>query len=222
MTKKQEYNKEYYKRNKEQLQDKKKKYKEANLDKVREQERLSRERNKESIKDQQKEYRLKNREAILEKRKQYYQEHKEEILSKAKAYYDNNQDSIIERGREYYQKNKKEIYERREDYRKLYYSLRKDYIVYKSRISKLKTKYKLTEQELQEMMNNQKGCCLICGDSLIKPDNKTSYAIDHDHTTGEVRGLLCTRCNSLLEHSFEHLDKIHSYMINSISEPTNV
>ena len=39
------------------------------------------------------------------------------------------------------------------------------------------------------MMAEQKGLCAICQTQLEESN------IDHDHTTGEVRGLLCTPCN---------------------------
>lgn len=35
--------------------------------------------------------------------------------------------------------------------------------------------------------------CDICGELLVL--SKNGYAIDHDHKTGKVRGLLCTMCN---------------------------
>ncbi len=43
----------------------------------------------------------------------------------------------------------------------------------------------------------QKGRCAICAKNL-KRDLRP--AVDHDHATGEIRGLLCLRCNQTLGH----------------------
>lgn len=42
------------------------------------------------------------------------------------------------------------------------------------------------------MEARQGGVCAVCGDPRTKGKR---LCIDHDHTTGEVRGLLCDRCN---------------------------
>lgn len=45
------------------------------------------------------------------------------------------------------------------------------------------------------MLEAQNGCCAICK-RAAPPDRDLS--IDHDHTTGKIRGLLCILCNSLI------------------------
>jgi hypothetical protein len=58
-----------------------------------------------------------------------------------------------------------------------------------------RTSYGLTLEELDAMWQAQSGRCAICG----VPERTTRrLAIDHDHTTGAVRGLLCQRCNMAL------------------------
>lgn len=63
----------------------------------------------------------------------------------------------------------------------------------------VKSKYGLTEMDLQDLLLAQKGCCKLChidfGD--IETVLGRSYVIDHDHVTGEIRGLLCSQCNSI-------------------------
>jgi len=62
----------------------------------------------------------------------------------------------------------------------------------KERIYQLKKNYGISHENWLEMWNNQEGKCEICG----KPFKSYSYAfVDHNHRTGEVRGLLCHRCN---------------------------
>lgn len=53
--------------------------------------------------------------------------------------------------------------------------------------------YGLSVEELAALEERQGGRCAICG---RKP--KRRLAIDHDHRTGEVRGLLCRDCNLAL------------------------
>ena len=66
-----------------------------------------------------------------------------------------------------------------------------------SRRWKLKHRYNITTDEYAQRLKQQHGKCAIChGDC---PTGK-QLAVDHDHKTGAVRGLLCTRCNVALGH----------------------
>ena len=64
----------------------------------------------------------------------------------------------------------------------------------------LKRNYKVTLEWYQKTLAEQNNVCAICA----KPEttqirNKTiAMAVDHCHTTGKVRGLLCTQCNRAL------------------------
>jgi hypothetical protein len=58
----------------------------------------------------------------------------------------------------------------------------------------LRRTYNLTEAEYEKMLDHQGGRCYICQ----KPPKNVRLAVDHDHFTGQVRGLLCWQCNSLL------------------------
>lgn len=57
-------------------------------------------------------------------------------------------------------------------------------------------RYGLTRADYDELLAKQGGCCAICR----RPDNLpfNNFAVDHDHATNEVRGLLCQRCNRTL------------------------
>lgn len=63
------------------------------------------------------------------------------------------------------------------------------------RASHFKRSYGLTIEQHTAMRKAQQGRCAICEQKF-----KTSQDInvDHDHKTGNVRALLCTRCNSRL------------------------
>lgn len=66
----------------------------------------------------------------------------------------------------------------------------------KERIKKYKIEhtYGISYSFYKELIKQQKGLCKIC--KSIEP--KRALAVDHDHNTGLVRGLLCTRCNMFL------------------------
>jgi hypothetical protein len=52
----------------------------------------------------------------------------------------------------------------------------------------------LTSEQYEEMHRLQKGLCKICG--RPEPASGRRLAVDHSHVTGEIRGLLCTKCNT--------------------------
>jgi Recombination endonuclease VII len=60
---------------------------------------------------------------------------------------------------------------------------------------RLKFVYGISPEEYDAMLARQDGVCAICRN---KPDKDKPLCVDHCHVTGEVRGLLCHRCNSAL------------------------
>lgn len=65
----------------------------------------------------------------------------------------------------------------------------------------LKHKYGISLEEYKEMLTNQGGKCAICKatENNTTGDRKDwNFAVDHDHKTGKVRGLLCNNCNRAL------------------------
>lgn len=59
------------------------------------------------------------------------------------------------------------------------------------RQANFKARYRMTTEEVNAIAATQNGKCAICE----KPTEK--MVVDHCHTTGKVRGLLCHRCNIL-------------------------
>jgi hypothetical protein len=56
-------------------------------------------------------------------------------------------------------------------------------------------KYALTPDSFQTLWDEQSGECAICSASLNRSLGPAGYAIDHNHDTGAVRGILCQLCN---------------------------
>jgi hypothetical protein len=52
--------------------------------------------------------------------------------------------------------------------------------------------YGLTSEQFEQMVQDQNNLCAICEQPC---SSGKLLAIDHNHKTGKVRGLLCTRCN---------------------------
>jgi hypothetical protein len=73
---------------------------------------------------------------------------------------------------------------------------------------RLGSKFGLTMDEYEEMKRASGGVCEACGDRETKIAKGTlaDLAIDHDHVTGEIRGLLCNRCNRILGIAKENME----------------
>ena len=54
--------------------------------------------------------------------------------------------------------------------------------------------YNITREQYDKLLEEQDGRCAICGTDT--PGGYGRLHVDHNHTTGEVRGLLCHGCNT--------------------------
>ena len=154
---------------------------------------------------QQREYYLNNKKRYQEyektpgrrlKNHNYHANHAEYLTRKMRDRYWKNPDASISRVKEWALSNKDK--------------LRATY--------KLRT-YGLTEQDWDYLWNKQNGQCSICLTELqgSYAGDTPGTAIDHDHKTGLVRGLLCTRCNlgigflkddaNIVQRAWEYLNK---------------
>ncbi len=77
-------------------------------------------------------------------------------------------------------------------------------------IARYKSLYGITIEEYNILLEFQEGKCAICG----RPPKNRRLAVDHDHKTGEVRGLLCMRCNQTLHErvDMEWLANAYEYL----------
>ena len=53
--------------------------------------------------------------------------------------------------------------------------------------------YNSTQSAYDLQLTAQNRCCAVCG--LTQDETGTRFSFDHDHATGQTRGVLCSRCN---------------------------
>ena len=71
----------------------------------------------------------------------------------------------------------------------------------------------MTYEEYETLLLEQNFCCAICGQH--QSELTKALAVDHDHETGKVRGLLCSHCNVGLGHlgdKASNLKKAYEYL----------
>ena len=158
------------------------KYRENNRDRVRKSALDYAKKRKESnpeeylqlMRDRAKEYRLKDLEKARKKDRE-----------SSRTYRGQNREKINAWQREYRLKNKEKF--------QMYSLKRKPKQQIYSRL-KLLSKYGLTQEAYNQILLKQEGKCAICKTPFIDINPN----IDHCHTTGLVRGLLCSPCNIVL------------------------
>lgn len=89
-----------------------------------------------------------------------------------------------------------------------------DYLYDKDK--KLKKAFGISYGEYQKMLEVQSNACAIC--KTTNTGKRRAFAVDHCHTTGKIRGLLCSNCNTgigNLRDSVELLKQAIHYLENS-------
>jgi hypothetical protein len=96
----------------------------------------------------------------------------------------------------------------------------KEFLYYRARRAHLSVNFGISLQEYEALEAAQGGVCAICKkpeealDSR-RPGFKRKLAVDHCHTTGKIRGLLCGCCNTgigQLKDSVEILENAITYL----------
>ena len=85
--------------------------------------------------------------------------------------------------------------------------------------------YGITLDQYNEMLESQGHKCKICGGEgflMNSHKHKVKLVVDHDHKTGEVRGLLCHNCNraiGLLQESLDNVISLKVYLERATTIP---
>ena len=141
-----------------------------------------------------------------ERLRKWRTDHPEKRREQQHKYRATHLDKIQEKHREYNTVHRDEMNERN----------RKNYVADKNRAQHLRKKYNLSPDEYQAMLSNQNGKCIICG----RNHSEKPLAVDHDHVSGKVRGLLCRSCNAglgIFKDSIPILLKAIEYLRSSMS-----
>jgi hypothetical protein len=103
--------------------------------------------------------------------------------------------------------------EGRAAYSKAHRKMNKDYY----RNSDLKRSFGITLEQYNEILSEQNGVCSICSqpERSMRRGSLKLLAVDHCHSTGKIRELLCSKCNPMLGYagdSPELLEKAAAYL----------
>ncbi len=115
-----------------------------------------------------------------------YHRHKERRRAEMNAAYDANplaREASRRRSREWYAKNTERVRITGRAYRQKH----------KQKLQSFdrKRKYGVSDAEFKALLESQGGLCAICR----RGRGTREFSVDHDHSTGLVRGLLCDPCN---------------------------
>lgn len=144
-----------------------------------------------------KEYREVNKEKIAARKKEWYETNREHDLARKKVYREENAEKESARAKSYREANREKVAARQKQYREA----NRERLLVQKRAYWYRAKYRLTVEEYDAMVERAGGVCEIChepppADSPIA-GNRVLH-VDHDHETGEVRGVLCHNCNKAL------------------------
>ena len=186
------------------------------------------------------EYYKANRERVLEKNREYRIVHEKRIKASKRRYYEKNRDRFLTasnkraEGRreenkayaakwyadngEQLNKNRKEdrMRKKQEKAERAIISANK---TIEERLTYIKAVYGLDPELYLDMLAQQQDRCYICGKKETKKHPRTGLVqrlvIDHDHSTNQVRKLLCARCNlmvGLIENNPQVTQNILKYL----------
>lgn len=104
-----------------------------------------------------------------------------------------NADRSRELMKAHYERNKDKL---RELASAAYHALSAEVKIQRARKNSLTTKYGITEEWYVMQLAKQGGGCAICGKHSPMGKYGKYMAVDHDHSTGKPRGVLCHKCNT--------------------------
>ena len=159
-------------------------------------------------------------------RRKYYLANREKILATHRAYYAAN----IEKMRASFVRRRKQNEKKYKEHSRKYYAKNKEKLAAQSRAwrennpdkskrsytnSWLKKKYGITIEQYEEKARQQNYLCAACGEEHKGKTKQTTLHLDHCHSSGKLRGMLCYRCNlglGLLDENISRLKGLIKYL----------
>lgn len=167
---------------------------------------ISLEEKRKKSSERQKSWRLKNPEKAQKTRRTWREKNLEHIREYQRGYRAKYAEQIREQGRE-----RQSLWRinHPQQARKTRIKWYKEHLGYikGSRRNQTLRKYKMTEGEYNKILEFQGGGCAICGSTK---GGGAHLAIDHNHMTGKVRGILCFKCNSALAMANDNPELLRS------------
>lgn len=163
------YARSYRQRNREMLAAKQRAYRKEHLEAIKDYRRGKRV----EIVAYMAEYRGRDPKRHAEHQRLYREQNRDRIAAQRRAYREANRDVIAAKKAAYHRRNRDaELARMREN------------------------KYGISSPRYRELLAAQDGRCALCRELLIFGRGRS--AVDHDHKTGQIRGVLCGRCNTAL------------------------
>jgi DNA-directed RNA polymerase subunit RPC12/RpoP len=96
-------------------------------------------------------------------------------------------------------------------------------VLYHKRNARLR-RFGLEPEDLTELLEKQDYKCAACGKGPLERDGRKSMSacLDHDHATGELREILCKRCNvfcGYIENDIPSFIKVMKYLLKHDNLP---
>lgn len=134
--------------------------------------------------------------------RRHYERHREEIIERTTAYQAEHPVEHRKAALAYYHRNAETVWTRKEANREQISQANKVYYRRRGQFIMRMREYGLTQEVFEYMLEAQGKACAIC--RMVFGETKSDAPhVDHDHTTGKVRGLLCINCNFLIGHCRE-------------------
>ena len=129
----------------------------------------------------------------------------------SRARYRNNRDKCLEYSRKRYEAKRELCLSRSSSWKKK----NRKRVKFLQRRNSLQSRYGITIEQYDAMLSKQDGVCLTCERPCL---SGLHLAVDHDHDTGLIRGLLCRDCNTVLgkvNESVEILRKMITHIVRN-------
>lgn len=122
-------------------------------------------------------------------------------------WYLRNREARAVKARTYYLKNREKVKARVREYRD-----KNPHVATRASLRHQLALYGMSPDEYGIMMGEQNGMCALCGQAQV---GTRRLSVDHCHTSGKVRGLLCSKCNTglgLLGDTIDNLERAVTYL----------